>query len=194
MRSTLTAIAMVASCATGVMTSAAMANDERPQEMIGHHLRVNYGNVHNLMKCPIREVCPGYDFVDEGTGYTILGFADTDTFMSKTAIKVKLDDGRVGYFEEFDLLSRYNTLQGEEKAQDRCRKLPSIRIGATPAEVRQSKWGDPYDRHTTETAAHVREQWVYKFGPSCKENGLPNRNDDTKYLYFEDERLVTIQK
>ena len=43
MRSTLTAIAMVASCATGVMTSAAMANDERPQEMIGHHLRVNYG-------------------------------------------------------------------------------------------------------------------------------------------------------
>ena len=120
------------------------------------------------MKCPIREVCPGYDFVDEGTGYTILGFADTDTFMSKTAIKVKLDDGRVGYFEEFDLLSRYNTLQGEEKAQDRCRKLPSIRIGATPAEVRQSKWGDPYDRHTTETAAHVREQWVYKFGPSCQ--------------------------
>ena len=40
----------------------------------------------------------------------------------------------------------------------------------------------------------MREQWVYKFGPSCKENGLPNRNDDTKYLYFEDGRLVTIQR
>jgi hypothetical protein len=186
MRRTLTAIALIATTC-----SAAIADDERHPEMVGHYLRVNYSGC-NLLKCPVDKDCPGRNIIPAGTGYTILGFADTHPF--KTVVKVKLDDGQVGYFVEFFLTTPRRTLKEEGEAQERCRRLPSIGIGATKAEVRESKWGDPYDWNITETSGHVREQWVYKDGPMCTDYGLPNAYDKAKYLYFEDGRLVTIQR
>jgi len=162
------------------------------REMIGHHLRVN-GSAYNLMRCPDNRVCPGYNFTSEGTGYTILGFEAGYPF--DTVMKVRLDDGQVGYFAQQGKADDVRTtLQKEEEWQARCAKLPSIDIGATREEVRVSKWGQPWDVNTTETNAHVREQWVYEHGPRCQENGLPNRYDKAKYLYFLDGRLVTIQR
>lgn len=53
-----------------------------------------------------------------------------------------------------------------------------LSIGLTDEEVKSStSWGEPQTIHRTETAAGIREQWVY-----------PNFN----YLYFEDGYLVSI--
>ena len=51
------------------------------------------------------------------------------------------------------------------------------RIGMTRGEAQQA-WCAPQNVHTTETAAGIREQWVYSWG----------------YLYFDNGRLVAIQR
>lgn len=68
----------------------------------------------------------------------------------------------------------YNGLQTQNLAT-----IP-LSIGLTDEEVMSStSWGEPQTIHRTETAAGIREQWVY-----------PNFN----YLYFEDGYLVSISK
>src|ERR1700730_8666683 len=56
----------------------------------------------------------------------------------------------------------------EEERQKRCLQAPPGKIGMTPEEVIGSQWGYPSDRHTTTTAAHRSEQWVYESGPECR--------------------------
>lgn len=57
-------------------------------------------------------------------------------------------------------------------------KSKGVHIGMTKAEVLRSSWGTPTDINRTTTARGTREQWVYGGG---------------NYLYFEDDKLVTIQ-
>jgi hypothetical protein len=51
-------------------------------------------------------------------------------------------------------------------------------IGMTPKEAIHTSWCFPGKKNTTETAGHIREQWVY-----------PGRG----YLYFDNDRLTAIQ-
>jgi hypothetical protein len=57
----------------------------------------------------------------------------------------------------------------------------------TVFQVIASQWGRPDDRHTTTTASHRHEQWVYNLGALCK----PTQRQS--YLYFDDGVLTTIQ-
>jgi hypothetical protein len=70
---------------------------------------------------------------------------------------------------------------------ERCAGLAPIRIGMTADQVLASKWGKPSDRHSTTTADHHREQWIYTVGPECGATGKQS------YLYFEDGVLAAIQ-
>ncbi len=60
----------------------------------------------------------------------------------------------------------------------------------TEQEVPASKWGTPDSVNTTKTANRERSQWVYETGPFCHEGGKSRRS----YLYFDNGRLVAIQK
>jgi hypothetical protein len=71
-----------------------------------------------------------------------------------------------------------------------CESAPPIAIGMTEQEVPASKWGKPNSVNTTETANRERSQWVYETGPFCHEGGKSRRS----YLYFDNGRLVAIQK
>jgi hypothetical protein len=84
--------------------------------------------------------------------------------------------------------------RAEDEATKRCQGRPSIEIGMTQKEASASKWGQPWDINTTETAAHKRTQWVYNSGPQCREDGSPNKYGGRSYLYFEDGILIAIQK
>lgn len=53
-----------------------------------------------------------------------------------------------------------------------------VQIGMTKEDVLSSSWGKPQSINTTTSASGTREQWVYGNG---------------NYLYFENDRLVTIQ-
>ena len=75
-----------------------------------------------------------------------------------------------------------------------CQTAPSIRLGMSGPQVRLSKWENPSDINTTETAQGTREQWVYEIGPICNEDGTPRRSGTRSYLYFGNDRLITIQR
>ncbi len=60
----------------------------------------------------------------------------------------------------------------------RCQRMPT-RIGLTAAQARTSCWGEPEYINRTQTASHVREQWVYP---------------GVGYLYFDNGILTTIQE
>jgi hypothetical protein len=67
-----------------------------------------------------------------------------------------------------------------------CQKTTDTRIGMTEYEVLDSKFGKPNDRHSTITAAHQHDQWVYDDGPRCGPGHVRT------YLYFEDGILTAI--
>ena len=52
----------------------------------------------------------------------------------------------------------------------------------TADEVKNSTWGEPSDINKTTTKYGVREQWVYR------------SSSKTKYIYFEDGIVTTIQE
>ena len=64
-----------------------------------------------------------------------------------------------------------------------------------PAEVVASKWGEPSGERTTETAAHIRVQWVYAHGVHCTNDDISGRSITApRYLYFDDGRLTVIER
>jgi PBP1b-binding outer membrane lipoprotein LpoB len=60
--------------------------------------------------------------------------------------------------------------------KENCGTGPA-RLGMTTKEAIHTSWCFPNKRNTTETAGHIREQWVY-----------PGRG----YLYFDNDRLTAI--
>jgi len=59
-------------------------------------------------------------------------------------------------------------------------KKPDVKIGMTPAQViKNTRWGAPIKINSTITKYVTREQWVYP---------------DFKFLYFDNGKLVVIQK
>lgn len=89
------------------------------------------------------------------------------------------------YSKEIEELANQSAITSWEKQYNDYNNLETISlaviplsIGLTDEEVKSStSWGEPQTIHRTETAAGIREQWVY-----------PNFN----YLYFEDGYLVSI--
>jgi hypothetical protein len=71
--------------------------------------------------------------------------------------------------------------------RERCEHALAVRIGMSANQVLASDWGNPSDRHSTTTANHRREQWVYRMGPECHPTG------GQSFLYFEDGILTAIQ-
>ena len=67
-----------------------------------------------------------------------------------------------------------------EKAEWAARKEP--KIGMTKTEAYKSSWGYPDKENVTTSVNGTSEQWVYRVRP-----GL------TKYLYFKNDILTTIQ-
>jgi hypothetical protein len=178
----------IAAALITTIAAGAVANDALPLSMIGHHLRIQSLAAH-LQPCAALK-CPNYhdyNFIDPGTGYTILGFTQNkgDVF-----VNVRLDDGRTGFLWE---LTPQN-LASQEKAQNACQNKQPARIGMTEDDVLKSQWGQPWSHNTTETAAGTREQSVYENGPHCTADGLPNPYGNLGYLYFDNGRLVAIQR
>jgi hypothetical protein len=99
-------------------------------------------------------------------------------------------DGRSVLFN-YSFRSSSNTIEAklqQDEALDRwCATAAPGKIGMTVGQVIASQWGRPDDRHTTTTASHRREQWVYNLGALCK----PTQRQS--YLYFDDGVLTTIQ-
>jgi hypothetical protein len=83
---------------------------------------------------------------------------------------------------------------GEIDWEAECRRRPSVTIGMTEGEAYYSKWGMSQHINTTETAAGKREQWVRYTGPLCEEDGTVAHGGHNSYLYFENGRLVAIQR
>lgn len=75
-----------------------------------------------------------------------------------------------------------------------CRSRTSAAIGMTERQAYDSRWGEPYAVNTTTVAAGERVQWVYKWGPMCKDDGTPNHDGNRGYLYFDDGILTGIQQ
>jgi uncharacterized Zn finger protein len=67
----------------------------------------------------------------------------------------------------------------EREAERKRKKSEGVSIGMTKEDVLASSWGKPKSINTTITAYGRREQWVYGSG---------------NYLYFNDDKLTSIQK
>jgi hypothetical protein len=67
----------------------------------------------------------------------------------------------------------------EREAERKRKKSEGVSIGMTKEDVLASSWGKPKSINTTITAYGSREQWVYGTG---------------NYLYFNDDKLTSIQK
>ena len=148
------------------------------------------------------------EYVGDDTGFTVLGV--TGDGIPWPWAEVRLDDGRVGFIavrpgvwlteSHASKAARYvagleqKAAREAEEGRKHCQGKPSAKIGMTQQEVLASKWGYPWAWHTTETAALERVQWVYENGPACKEDGSANKFGNPGYLYFEDGRLVAIQR
>jgi hypothetical protein len=113
------------------------------------------------------------------------------------AAKEPLDPRCVEYNKQFNQPEGQECLTPEEKARAKAKrdaerrqatqkaeavrlsKLPGVRIGMTPEQVRnESSWGAPKDINRTTTESGIREQWVYGGG---------------NYLYFTNGKLTAIQ-
>jgi hypothetical protein len=161
----------------------------------------------SLAPCPA-VLCPNYEFGDTirpGTGFTLLGIFNGMGGPLATFVQVRLDDGRVGFFlccgpwdtqdpeaktREYMAgvqrrLGAINALVAKERADREALREEERRcaagwpqIGMTREEARRV-WCEPWTVNTTETARGLLEQWVYR---------------DRGYLYFDDGRLVAIQR
>jgi len=74
-----------------------------------------------------------------------------------------------------------------------CEAKKPIAIGMTEEEVLASRWGKPDRVNTTESADHVRQTWVYDYGPICTTRP-GGAHHQPEFLYFTDGRLVVVQK
>jgi hypothetical protein len=83
---------------------------------------------------------------------------------------------------------------GNDKHAEKCNAEPNIRIGMTQSEVIATRWGRPAGINQTESASHVREQWVYKDYGWNDDKCAPSGKYDQRYLYFDNGTLVTIQR
>jgi hypothetical protein len=127
-----------------------------------------------------------YSWREMGAGFTVVSIGDRDSVYVK-------------YGSENKIYKMYVRLPSEEwqtkdlfggKSNDRTILISVLndiekrcaagrpQIGMTRLEAYLG-WCRPYSFNTTETAAGVREQWVY---------------EDRGYLYFENGRLVAIQR
>ena len=83
--------------------------------------------------------------------------------------------------EEFDKSNPQNSDSDIQTAiTEEAKRSPEI--GMTADEVKNSTWGEPSDINKTTTKYGVREQWVYR------------SSSKTKYIYFEDGIVTTIQE
>jgi hypothetical protein len=128
-----------------------------------------------------------YSWREGGAGFTIVGIADRDS------VYVKYDgSGKKTYTmyvrlpnEEWQTEDPFGGKINDRKVlisvlddiEKRC-SAGRPKIGMTKLEA-YLEWCRPYGFNITETAAGVREQWVY---------------EDRGYLYFESGRLVAIQR
>lgn len=81
-------------------------------------------------------------------------------------------------------LGKWGSEEAERRAQPRFEKAIELRevlIGMTREQVRRS-WGEPGKVNSTIRAGGTSEQWVYRWPQGA-----------TSYLYFEGDRLTTIQ-
>jgi hypothetical protein len=78
-----------------------------------------------------------------------------------------------------------------------CLSKERIRIGMSIAEVETSRWSGPppraHETNVTETAGHVREQWIYE-GELDEEQCSRTTSDGHRYLYFDNGILTAIQR
>ncbi|MCM3730092.1 DUF2845 domain-containing protein [Fictibacillus nanhaiensis] len=111
-----------------------------------------------------------YSDIDKLNDYNVI--VDNLKFLKETPneIKPKVD-------ELLDYGQRnYQWVYNAKNPEDKGNGVPTI--GMTRYEVLKTTWKNPSDINTTKTALSINEQWVY---------GL------TRYLYFEDGRLTSIQ-
>jgi hypothetical protein len=187
--------------------------------MVGRHFWWEEGalSLVDLRACPRLTACWSEGHIDyvSGTGFSVIGVANNAIgSLVEVDAHVRLDDGRTGYIA-LDTFGKsvgpWFTKSPQVRAQARaqwaaeymaravaaCQRRPSVSIGMTQQEISASKWGERgVSRvNTTETAGHTREQWVYDRGPECNEDDTPGVGAGRSgYLYFDDGRLVAIQR
>jgi hypothetical protein len=214
--------ALIVFCGAVVICSAgnAFAHPASPdEERIGTHLWARtYGSA-----CPTPEVACGIDiWMRPGTEVTVMGVA-FGPYGFQRYLQVRLNTGQVGFApdvgnwdtedpqiavrkrqeesrqrmakSEAELHAQFAKEAAEMKeyndAEQRCIDdlRSKLRIGMSAAEVRTGIRCDPHWQpwhvNETTTAFGTREQWVYRRPPDGRLYA---------YLYFEDGRLVAIQK
>lgn len=77
------------------------------------------------------------------------------------------------------LTSQLNKSENQKafKKMTPCERKGGVNVGMTKEEVTESCWGKPRSKNITQNQYGTHEQWVYGGG----------------YLYFDNERLTTIQ-
>jgi hypothetical protein len=139
--------------------------------------------------------------IPKGTGFTVIGFARSKKYPTLLmSVRVKLDDGRIGFLDlgssgpwETDT-GRASAVSAAAQLQAFCQNAPVVSLGMTEEQASSSKWGNPEDVNTTETANGIHKQWVRSSGPLCDEDGTVARGGKTSYLYFDNGHLVAIQR
>lgn len=81
--------------------------------------------------------------------------------------------------EKQDAYKNAQERREREKAEWAARKEP--KIGMTKTEAYKSSWGYPDKENVTTSVHGTSEQWVYR------------RGSNSKYLYFKNDILTTIQ-
>jgi hypothetical protein len=149
---------------------------------------------------------PG-DLLNPGTGFTVLGAIDGPHGIT-TFAQVRLDDGRAGFLlpgrwstedpkitmDHFRAGLQHGTAKIDAEFAAKRAEIAAYwdhekicaagkpEIGMTKDEAVKA-WCQPWHINTDQTAFGVREQWVY------------GRSDYIRgYLYFENGRLVAIQR
>jgi opacity protein-like surface antigen len=190
MKNVLMAAAIAAAiAAAGAPARAVVVNEKTIETLVGQHFTLRSWAL--FRGClDVLAAWSSFEHVDGGTGFTVTGIAHTSDFTAEA--KIRLDDGRTGFFHVG--LNSWNSdmEEAEENAliarnRAACAAKPEASIGMTETEVRASKWGSPTAVNTTELASGERAQWVYEYGP-CQ--GGAKRG----YLYFANGKLVAIQR
>ncbi|MGY3366129.1 hypothetical protein ACVWZL_003254 [Bradyrhizobium sp. GM2.4] len=100
------------------------------------------------------------------------------TFPEAWASFIKLRQAAWAIAREIARLEAKKSLEKAETERKRLAKTQGVSVGMSKADVLGSSWGKPTSVNTTITAYGRHEQWVYH---------------GSNYLYFQNERLTSIQ-
>ena len=84
--------------------------------------------------------------------------------------------------------------EAADRAHSDCLTKDIPRIGMTQSEAANSRWGRPWDINETITSLGNHEQWVYRGYLPEDECGSRDNSSKFRFLYFENGRLVAIQR